>query len=120
MRVHNNVFLKGETLVIGWIESNEEKRLFSLLTRLTLSCLIKTVIDEETLALRHEFLAVLLEPEVILIVYHILHDKTEKKVVSINFFYTVIWCILYSNMGIYLQQFLENQAEKTNHLSHFS
>lgn len=41
------------------------KRLFSLLTRLTLSCLINTVIDEEALALTHEVLAVLLELEVV-------------------------------------------------------
>lgn len=63
------------------------KRLFSLLTRLTLSCLINTVIDEEALALTHEVLAVLLELEVVVFL-----------TLLSGVFCTVIWEYTYSSV----------------------
>ncbi len=71
------MFPKGTTLFIGLIESSEENRLSSSLTQLKLfPCLINTAIGEETLSLTtHEFVAFLLELELVFIVHNMLQGK---------------------------------------------
>lgn len=70
-------FLKGTTLFIGLIESSEENRLSSFLTRLMLfPCLINTAIGEKTLSRRMNFWLFLLELDLVFIVYRMLEGKT--------------------------------------------